>query len=158
MAEGDCTTCHRQDAVAFSIRPYDHAGQAGYPLSGAHEKAECADCHRMQEIASADGSSRRTRIYRGTPVACDACHVDVHRGQFKEGGEQDCERCHGSTERWTAGRFDHNRDARFTLEGVHTGLACSACHPPVRQPDGQDVIQYRPLGMRCEDCHAFTPK
>lgn len=157
MAEGDCTICHRQDAATFGIQPYDHVRQAGYPLSGAHGKAKCADCHRVQEVGSPSGSVRRTRTYRGTPAACDACHADLHRGQFVEDERQDCERCHGSTENWTANRFDHDRVARFKLEGAHADLACSACHPSVRQPDGQDVIQYRPLPRRCEDCHGFTP-
>jgi len=91
-------------------------------------------------------------------LACEACHSDVHCGQFQRNEKQDCQRCHGSTENWTADRFDHNREARFKLEGVHANLACSACHPSVRQPDGQGVVQYKPLGIRCEDCHGFTSK
>lgn len=158
MAKGDCTACHRQDAATFSIRPYDHARQTGYSLTGAHEKADCVDCHRGQKAGDPNEPSHEARVYRGTPVACDACHSDVHRGQFKLNEKQDCQRCHSSTENWTANRFDHDRDARFKLEGAHADVACSSCHPSVRQPDGQDVVQYRPLGIRCEDCHAVTPK
>lgn len=158
MATGDCTTCHRQDAGTFDIRPYDHARQTRYPLTGAHARAECGDCHRPQRVGEGNGPFLWTRVYAGTPTACDACHADIHRGQFRENGRQDCERCHSSTEVWTTDRFEHNRDARFTLEGVHVDLACSACHPSVRQPDGQNVVQYRPLGTRCEDCHGITPK
>jgi hypothetical protein len=158
MAQGDCTACHRPDAATFRIRPYDHARQAGYPLTGAHQKADCVDCHREQRPDPSGDPSRMARVYRGTPTACDACHRDVHRGQFKRNDQQDCQRCHDSAQRWTANRFDHNRDARFKLEGVHADLDCSACHPAVRQPDGQNVVQYRPLGTRCEDCHGFTSK
>jgi len=158
MARGDCTVCHRQDAATFDIRPYDHARQAGYSLTGAHKKAQCADCHWEPRGDTPYGSLRRARVYRGTPVACDACHADVHRGQFKQNGKQDCQRCHSSTENWTVDRFDHSRDARFRLEGAHATLACSSCHPSVRQPDGQNVVQYRPLGTRCRDCHGLTLK
>ncbi len=166
MAEGDCTACHARDADTFTIRPYEHAGRTGYPLAGAHKKATCANCHREQRKEPSGGTAQGIRVYRGTPTACDACHSDVHRGQFTQNEKQDsnpdaqrrCGRCHNSTEDWTAGRFDHNRDARFALEGVHVGLACSACHPAVRQRDGQDVIQYRPRGIRCEDCHGFTSR
>ncbi len=158
MAKGDCTACHRPDAASFGIRPYDHARQTGYPLTGAHQKADCVDCHRRQRPDASGDPSRTARVYRGTPTACDACHRDVHRGQFQQNDKQDCQRCHGSAQSWTANRFDHNRDARLKLEGVHAGLVCSACHPAVRQPDGQNVVQYRPLGTRCEDCHGFTSK
>jgi len=158
MAKGDCTACHRQDAATFTIRPYDHARQTGYSLTGAHEEAQCADCHWEPRGGTPYGSLRWARVYRGTPVACDACHADAHRGQFKQDGKQDCRRCHVSTENWTVDRFDHNRDARFRLEGAHATVACSSCHPSVRQGDGQNVVQYRPLGIHCEDCHAFTPK
>ena len=158
MAKGDCTACHRQDTATFNIRPYDHARRTGYSLTGAHEKADCADCHREQRVGAPGEPLHWARVYRGTPVACDACHWDVHRGQFKQNDKQDCQRCHGSTQSWTIDRFDHDRDTRFKLEGAHADLACSACHPSVRQPDGQDVVQYRPLGIRCEDCHGFTPK
>jgi len=158
MAKGDCTACHRPDAATFRIRPYDHARQAGYPLTGAHQKADCVDCHRRQRPDPSGDSSRMARAYRGTPTACDACHRDAHRGQFQQNEKQDCQRCHNSAESWTADRFDHKRDARFKLEGVHANLVCSACHPAVRQPDGQNVVQYRPLGTRCEDCHGFTSK
>jgi hypothetical protein len=157
MAKGDCTVCHRADATTFRIRPYDHVRQAGYPLIDAHQKADCVDCHHQQPDPSGD-LSRTVRVYRGTSTACDACHRDVHRGQFQQNGKRDCQRCHSSTENWTADRFDHNRDARFKLEGVHANLVCSACHPAVRQPDGRNVVQYRPLGTRCEDCHGFTSK
>ena len=158
MAKGDCTACHRPDAATFRIRPYDHARQAGYPLTGAHQKADCVDCHRQQRPDPSGYSFRMARVYRGTPTACDACHRDVHRGQFQQNEKQDCQRCHSSAESWTADRFDHNRDARFKLEGVHANLVCSACHPAVPQPDGQSVVQYRPLRTRCEDCHGFTAK
>jgi hypothetical protein len=158
LAQGDCTACHPADAATFRIRPYDHAHHTGYPLAGAHQKADCVDCHQEQQPHASGDPSRMTRVYRGTPTACAACHADVHRGQLTRDDQQDCQRCHGSTESWTADRFDHNRDSRFQLEGIHVDLTCSACHPTVRQPDGQGVVQYRPLGTRCEDCHGFTSK
>ncbi len=157
-AQGDCTACHRQEARTFAIRPYDHAGRTGYPLTGAHEETECGDCHRERRGELLDGARPGVRVYRGTPTACDACHSDTHRGQFKENEKQDCQRCHNTTDEWTANGFNHNRGARFALDGIHANLACGACHPVVRQSDGQNVVQYRPLGTRCEDCHGFTPQ
>jgi hypothetical protein len=158
MTKDDCTACHGPEARTFTIRPYDHAGRTGYPLTGAHAKAACDDCHREQRREPSDGARSGLRTYRGTPTACGACHADVHRGQFKKNEKQDCQRCHNTTEDWSADRFVHNRDARFTLDGIHANLACGACHPAVRQSDGRKVVQYRPLGTRCEDCHGFTPR
>ena len=60
-----------------------------------------------------------------------SCHEDIHRGQFQEGGVTRCERCHGSTGRWVADRFDHNRDSRFpsrgSCQGPVSGLSSFFC-------------------------------
>jgi len=156
LEEGDCTACHRQDATTFAIRPYDHTENASYPLVGAHAGTACADCHPLVRVGDPNSGIPATRIYRGVETTCHSCHADIHRGQFEEKEGRFCDRCHGSTSEWIADRFDHDRDARFALEGVHAGVACQSCHPAVSQPDGQAVIQYRPLGTRCEDCHGFA--
>lgn len=55
-----CDDCH--DVAAF--RPagrFDHARDAGFQLSGGHEKVACVRCH-------AEGR------WRGTPTRCEACH------------------------------------------------------------------------------------
>lgn len=158
LLTGDCSVCHVGDASTFAIRPYDHNQRTGYPLTGAHAKAQCSDCHRERRVGDPNAPTMTYRIYRETPTACAACHRDEHRGQFRRQGVTLCDRCHGSTTEWSAERFDHNRDSRFVLEGVHADVECQACHPSVRQPDGQYVTQYRPLGTRCEDCHGFVPK
>lgn len=145
MKQADCTACHRKDAKTFTIRPFDHAKQAGYPLAGAHAAAACADCH-----APHDG----IRIYRGTTTRCAGCHTDVHRGQFKE---QRCDECHRSTEAWAIRPFDHDRTS-FPLDGTHRKVACSACHLPVPQPDGTRVTQYKPLSAECRSCHDFKKR
>lgn len=158
LSTNDCTICHSDGAETFQIRPYDHQDRTGYPFTGAHAKAACADCHRPQWVGDPNEVATLVRTYRGIPTACAACHEDVHRGQFQQEDGVHCDRCHGSTFEWIADRFEHNRDSRYVLEGVHLDVTCQACHPSVRQPDGQRVTQYRPLGTRCEDCHGFVPK
>ena len=158
LRDDDCTACHSDLSETFHIRPYDHQKLAGYELTGSHLKAQCVDCHRQQPSADPNNTGLVHRLYRDTPTACAACHADIHRGQFLKEDGVACDRCHGSTAKWTAERFDHNRDSQFTLEGVHLDVDCQACHPSVRQSDGQYVVQYRPLGSRCEDCHGFVPK
>jgi hypothetical protein len=136
-----CDACHRGDATTFRIRRYDHRG---WRLDGAHETAACDRCH-----VARDG----VRRYEGTPRNCSACHTDVHRGQFRVRGATRCERCHDSTEAWGPVPIDHDRETSFRLDGTHEDLACGACHEPVEQPDGARVVQYRPIGKECKDCH-----
>jgi len=140
LKRGDCTTCHRADAATFAIRPYAHT----WPLRGAHESAKCAQCHTRG-------------AYRGTAQSCASCHTDVHRGQF--GRNARCEKCHGATAAsWDVPAFNHDRDTRFRLDAQHRRVDCALCHPGVPQKDGTNVVQYRPLGRTCGDCHDFESR
>ena len=99
------------------------------------------------------------------PHACTGCHRDPHGDQFNylsaelprtEGvdpGSVLCSRCHGTT-RWSAEKFDHERDSRYSLKGAHEKVTCSECHR--READGRQ--RFRPLGTECRDCHAITPR
>lgn len=140
-----CTACHSADAATFEIHDFDHAARTGYPLAGAHRKATCSQCHPPRDPV---------RRFRGTPTRCAACHTDAHRGQFER---QSCDRCHGSTKAWKPVAFDHDR-SRFPLDRRHRKIGCDQCHPSVRQPDGSEVIQFKPLGTQCGDCHAFEQR
>jgi hypothetical protein len=85
-------------------------------------------------------------------VRCADCHRDPHAGQFTDGTR--CERCHAVDAFTPAGRFDHDRDAAFKLEGAHAAVPCTACHEPRPGPDGKPFVRYRPLPSACESCHA----
>jgi len=139
---GDCTACHRADAVDFTVRPFDHAKRTNYPLVGAHAQAACVQCH----VAGKD----EVRRYRGISRACADCHRDEHRGQFARGA---CTKCHSVGTEWRVEGFDHAKQTRFVLDGTHKDVACAKCHPAVAQSDGSKVVQYKPLGTECRDCH-----
>jgi hypothetical protein len=146
-----CSNCHGQTRftpVTFDLEKHDTV----YPLTGAHRAVACTQCHQPHE--STAGAHR----YRQTPRACASCHLDRHRGQFLRDGQVQCERCHSHTEIWSADRFDHEKNSAFPLQGQHQKVSCAKCHPGVKQPDGTLVTQYRPVGTRCEDCHAFLPE
>lgn len=123
-----CETCHKstgwQDVSAF-----DH-DTTDFPLKGAHEKVECADCHRAG-------------AYEDLPTACVGCHLlqDVHANRF---GEK-CETCHSST-KWTEVKFDHDKDTEFRLEGSHEQASCNDCHT-------QNAYVHETTSV-CGDCHA----
>ena len=140
MKSGGCAACH--DADRFRIRPFDHAKRTSYPLEGKHASADCARCHRK-------AGSPPVRKYRKVARTCATCHGDEHRGQF---AQRRCDRCHSGFREWEIRKFDHGR-TRFPLDRTHRRISCDDCHPKVRQRDGRKVVQYRPLGRKCKDCH-----
>lgn len=134
----DCASCH--STAAFAPAPdFDHAA-AAFALTGAHQRVECAECHR--EESDADGSFQR---FKPVPhQECAACHQDPHRGSL---GPR-CSTCH-ATESWhTTPGFDHSR-TRFPLTGRHRRVDCAACH---RSTAGE--LEFRGLAFAaCSDCH-----
>lgn len=151
LLQNDCTVCHLPDSSTFRIHTYTHQDASSFFLGKGHAQANCQKCHTVTE----PGQSIQ---YRSAPKECATCHQDIHRGQFRQNGLAQCERCHDSTAEWSAGRFVHDRDSSFSLEGSHAKVECRACHQPVPQKDGQSVVQYRPLTTRCEDCHGFAKR
>ncbi|CAG0979184.1 hypothetical protein PHYC_01672 [Phycisphaerales bacterium] len=144
-----CARCHNTASfreITWTSR--EHDAWTGYPLKGEHAKATCAECHPRRARPDAQG-----RTLGAAAKACAACHTDVHAGQFVREGVNDCARCHVEEGRFTPSTFDHERDSQFKLDENHARLGCAACHKPVERPGGQPVIRYRPLGVRCQDCH-----
>ncbi|HTN54293.1 MAG TPA: cytochrome c3 family protein [Anaeromyxobacter sp.] len=140
-----CAACHGQES--WRKLRFDHAKDSRYPLTGKHEKAACASCHRPD----AGGVVR----YRPLGQACAACHADIHAGQFAAKGQgTDCARCH-ETAGWKEPlRFRHEKPfTSYTLDGKHRKLECAKCHLTV-QVAGAAVRRYRPLPTACEGCHA----
>jgi hypothetical protein len=80
---------------------------------------------------------------------CTDCHVDPHRGYFK----QRCEDCH-NTASWKkilpGFEFDHSK-TKYPLEGGHTKVACVSCHV------GGDFKKQLAFA-NCMDCHTDIHK
>ncbi len=125
----DCATCHKVES--WTETQFDHAKETdpSYPLTGAHEKAECGLCHAGQR-------------YKDTPRNCVACHRidDTHQGQRGTA----CQDCH-NTGAWKEQTFDHFRKTGFALTAGHGKLNCVACHA------GNDFK--KTAGKTCMDCH-----
>jgi nitrate/TMAO reductase-like tetraheme cytochrome c subunit len=156
LLAGDCTVCHSPRSDTFSIPGFDHSGRTGYALVGSHAKAGCRQCHQEETPQAAAPGAAAFRVFRGTTQTCSSCHLDIHRGQFRRDGVAPCADCHASPEGWKLLKFDHNRQARFALDGSHAGVPCGKCHPQVRLKDGSLLTQYKPLGTQCRDCHEIT--
>jgi hypothetical protein len=164
QAEERCSNCHRDDdvhmgvlgatcsgchvAIGWEAVAFDHSVTM-FALRGAHERAECIDCHRNQTFV-------------GTPLRCNSCHRqdDVHEGR----NGSDCATCHRETT-WTATDFDHARVSGFALQGQHGDLACQSCHTAdlvTALPQtcvgchANDDVHGGRLGEDCSSCHSPT--
>jgi hypothetical protein len=147
-----CEACHgsptRWGWTGFSVKRHE---ASRFALRGAHRAVPCARCHP----ASRRGAARFTVPRRG----CEACHRDVHGGQFSAraapGSSPDgkgapalgCVDCHGQ-QAFKMLVFDHTR-TRFALRGAHRRAACGSCH---RKGRGKFVI-YRGTRRACGSCH-----
>jgi hypothetical protein len=161
-AEGkgtDCGRCHGTEGwKAPAPLRFEHRKPfTGFALEGKHRGVACEKCHPAARVGTVE-----VRRYRPLPVECEACHVDFHRGAFRQEGETRCARCH-TAESWQKVAFSHDATG-FPLEGRHREASCRGCHPdasfatPLPRACGAchaDVHQGR-LGRRCEKCHEAT--
>lgn len=160
--KGGCAACH--DARAFrpsTMTPAAHAKDV-FPLEGGHRATPCVACHADLEGRGAPGGflllarqPARGSLTLAVPKrACVDCHAKAspHGDQFahrKDGGA--CQGCHSAAAFAPADRFDHEKDAGFSLAGAHAKVACAKCHVPA-SADARRVL-YRPLSSKCESCH-----
>ena len=152
-----CTDCHLDDASTWKVRrKFSHSRDSSYTLTGAHTRVECAKCH-------VNG------LYK--PITHDSCgtsgcHGDFHKGQFDK---KSCTECHNdrALSWWVGAKFDHGRDSEFKLNGRHTRVECSKCHPKGRYKgldsrncSTADCHNDRHTGQfeekRCTECHHDT--
>jgi Cytochrome c7 and related cytochrome c len=143
IAAGGCARCHT--ALDWRLAKIEHVA---WPLAGAHARTPCQACHGEQQKGAP------ATAYRGIPRGCEGCHDDVHAAQFRQTAPvKDCATCHGVESFRIAQTFGHAA-TRFPLEGKHTALACTACHPTAALRDGTTAVRWRLGYTRCKDCHA----
>lgn len=121
----DCAACHRSDG--WLPATFDH-NQGGFPLTGKHAQAGCAQCHANQ-------------VYRGTPNTCVGCHQDptYHPGVFGAA----CADCH-TADGWQPAKY--GRPHTFPLAHGENGVnPCRTCHP--------DQLRT----YTCYGCHEHEP-
>ncbi len=156
-----CRGCH--DAAAFrpSTISIDAHASYDFKLDGAHRATPCVACHDEMKTPAAAASliaapnRLAALLFTQRRDRCASCHENPHGAQFdarKDRGA--CEGCHGTGAFAPASRFDHTRDASFSLAGAHEKVPCGSCHR--RDPKGQMV--FRPLSGACESCHVKAPQ
>jgi hypothetical protein len=148
-----CESCHSQEAFAPST--YGIEEHTTFALEGVHAKTECDSCHKVDLLGKDSKRPLEVQIFVGTARECFGCHDDEHRGQFAKEGLTDCQSCHPSVEEWNKTSFDHDTQSRFKLDETHSSVECSGCHPAVKLPGDVTFVQYRPIGIECNDCHTF---
>lgn len=159
----DCNGCHGVEGfkpVHFSLTQHQ---TTRFPLEGAHATVGCLSCHpRNDALADRITPAQHRDLKRkkrpelfslatldfAAPLEkCDSCHADVHQGQLKD---KACTSCH-TAQSFSKLAFDHAKDSRYPLTGLHEKVACEKCHAPEKK--GQ-AVRYRGLPTACASCHA----
>ena len=138
-----CEGCHK--TTAWSDLLFDH-DKTKFPLDGKHKTTACDKCHLKATPVR----------YAGLSTVCADCHAkdEAHAGQFAVDGKTRCEPCHSAVS-WKKTSLDHSK-TRFPLTGKHEAVACAQCHK-TETIGGKIVVRYKPLGVKCEDCHGSMP-
>lgn len=143
-----CSNCH--DNTSWEKARFDHE-KTKFSLQGKHKKVPCLSCHVTQD-------------FKNTSKDCFACHIleDVHVAIF---GNK-CGKCH-SIKTWEKTTFNHEKDSKFKLRGMHKKVACKACHTTPTNKESKagkervclschetEDIHVLRFGDECEDCHS----
>ena len=142
----DCARCHSVQAFKPSMFTIAMHADARLPLTGAHVAVACAACHTPR-----NATGNPNVQYVGIFAECQACHQDIHGGQFDRDGKTVCAVCH-SPNGWRSLLFNHDVQSTFQLTGAHKGVPCEKCHKEEKIGD-RTIVRYKPLASQCESCH-----
>jgi hypothetical protein len=151
----ECERCH---AVQDWSEPLPGARFVGAAAeAGLIGLRNCVPAHAGRDVCRTchPSGARAGGLPNG---ACEDCHADAHRGQFKDrrdGGR--CEACHDvlGFDSVLFGVAEH-RDTAFPLEGAHRAVSCRACHKR-ESVDGVEMLRFDIEARRCADCHTNPP-
>ena len=158
--EDGCRGCHGARAFTPSAVDAEVHRRFDYRLDGAHQAVPCVMCHEELKLAPAEihllrveGASRALK-FAAEHERCDACHTAPHGDQFERRADRGaCDGCHAVDGWKPAARFDHERNAEFSLRGAHLKVPCESCHKLALDPEGRPRVIYRPVPQDCKDCH-----
>jgi len=64
----NCSRCHSERQWKPSL--FNHNGESGYTLAGAHQNTACAACHGVRMAGD-----KKLTVYKGVPRTCSGCHA-----------------------------------------------------------------------------------
>ncbi|MBK7693288.1 MAG: cytochrome c family protein [Saprospiraceae bacterium] len=157
----DCAKCHNFDKFKPAVK-FNHQ-KTDYPLLGAHQKLDCASCHKKEIRNGKDFQKFSELEFK----SCVACHKDEHKGRFGA----NCKACHTEESFHkikTSASFNHTLTG-FALEGKHKVIYCRKCHDnragtighfrefaSLRKPECLDChkdVHEGKFGSDCKKCH-----
>ena len=133
----DCQNCHSPETWIVKNINLIHQ-QSRFPLLGAHQTADCAQCH--SQFAALN--------FQPIGVRCFDCHASNYNSAASPNHilanfSTDCEECHSLiTVQWGADNFAHDF---FPLIGGHKISDCFKCH--------QQGSNFKGLDGDCYSCH-----
>ena len=136
-----CVKCHKESSF-LSLKKmdfFDHT-VTDYTLKGKHLEVDCKECHKKRFSDPINFT------------ACNNCHDDYHKGEFKENTfSPDCVECHSLEKGFDYSLYtlEQHQTTRFPLEGAHDATPCFACH--ISEDDKRWT--FKELGSKCIDCH-----
>lgn len=137
----DCAKCHSEKSfLALNDMDFFDHSVADYPLTGKHIEVDCKQCHKESYSKPIDFS------------ACQNCHDDYHRGEFKvNDSSPDCNTCHSLENGFDYSLFtlEQHQETVFPLSGAHYATPCFTCH--ISEDDQRWT--FRDIGINCVDCH-----
>ncbi len=146
---GDCGACHTVQGFTPTSYTITMHQTSRFPIEGGHLAIPCISCHKPFEPVKGKPTTRFT----WKQLECGNCHSDIHRNQFKEHYQNQCEQCHTVIE-FSRVIFDHNA-TDFPLDGRHQNVSCNNCHDQIQDSEGT-FIRYNPTSHQCVDCHTLT--
>lgn len=147
-----CTSCHNDHhGVNYQILRFDkdkfNHNLAGYPLTGAHVKKICKDCHKPAFIVNKAVKAKKF-TYLGLTTECLGCHADYHQKTLSS----TCSNCHFPDAFKPLTKFNH-AGTRFPLEGGHQTVECVKCHP-ITEKNGVKFQAFAGIQFAaCTNCH-----
>ncbi|MEE9432422.1 MAG: hypothetical protein V3V16_15355, partial [Melioribacteraceae bacterium] len=115
-----CDNCHSSKSwVIENIN--DVHRMSRFPLVGAHQQADCQDCHKSFDNLQ----------FEQLGIDCIDCHISDYESSTLPNHREanfsnDCQQCHLITDQqWSRANFEHSF---FPLEGGHKISNCFDCH------------------------------
>jgi hypothetical protein len=151
-----CEDCHNVKNFSPSLFSLAQHNKTKFVLWGAHVAVACGDCHKKGRTPQ----FAEVAQYKFEDESCTACHLDPHRGQFRErmmkagrdGKAQGCVVCH-SMESWKdLTKFDHST-TKFELIGAHRAVGCADCHKPPNLETRMFNVDFEKVPSTCDGCH-----
>ncbi len=133
----ECQNCHTSDSWMVTDIKEIH-DQSRFPLLGAHQTADCIQCH----------SNFQNLYFEPISVDCFSCHQTDYNSTTSPnhaaaGFSTDCQDCHSIvSNNWAAENFNHDF---FPLMGGHRIDNCFSCHLQGGNFSG--------LSTNCYSCH-----